>query len=62
MNAAVLACWRGRRIEQESAIRPNAPVKIGGPAILWHATNVYTAAGCEDSVICASHTPRKAQA
>jgi glucose-1-phosphate cytidylyltransferase len=52
MKAVILAGGLGTRISEETSIRPNPMVEIGGMPVLWHIMKLYSAYGINEFVIC----------
>lgn len=55
IKVVVLAGGFGTRITEESQLRPKPMVEVGGMPILWHILKGYSAAGCNNFVICAGY-------
>jgi glucose-1-phosphate cytidylyltransferase len=51
MKVAILAGGVGRRIQEETEIKPKPMVEIGGRPILWHIMKLYAHFGFNDFVI-----------
>src|ERR1700704_4723074 len=52
MKAVILAGGLGTRISEETQVRPQPLVEIGGRPILWHIMKIYSAHGISEFVIC----------
>ena len=52
MRTVILAGGLGRRLGEETAIRPKPMVEVGGLPILWHIMKIYSATRLHDFVIC----------
>jgi hypothetical protein len=52
VKAVILAGGFGSRLSDETAVRPEPMVEIGGKPMLWHTTKIYATHGIEDFVIC----------
>ncbi len=50
MKAVILAGELGTRISEESGVRPQPLVEIGGRRILWYILKLYSAHGIDDIV------------
>ena len=55
MKVVILAGGLGSRISEESTIKPNPMVEIGGMPILWHIMKVYSHYGFNEFIICAGY-------
>ena len=55
MKAVILAGGLGTRIAEESHLRPNPMIEIGGRPILWHIMKLYGHHGITDFVICCGY-------
>ena len=52
VKVVILAGGMGTRIAEESALRPNPMIEIGGRPILWHIMKLYAHYGLREFVIC----------
>src|SRR6186713_660534 len=52
MKAVILAGGLGTRISEESHLRPQPMIEIGGKPILWHIMKVFSSHGINEFVIC----------
>ena len=52
MQAVILAGGFGSRLSEETSLKPNPLVEIGGMPILWHIMKIYSYHGINDFVIC----------
>ncbi len=52
MKVVILAGGLGPRISEESHLRPQPMIEIGGMPILWHIMKIYSAHGINDFIIC----------
>ena len=55
MKVVILAGGFGTRLAEETDLRPNPLVEIGGKPIIWHIMKLYEAAGLTDFVICCGY-------
>src|ERR1700704_6332361 len=55
MKAVILAGGLGTRISEETQVRPQPLVEIGGRPILWHIMKIYSAHGINEFVICCGY-------
>src|ERR1700704_437808 len=52
MKAVILAGGLGTRISEETQVRPQPLVEIGGRPVLWHIMKIYSAHGIHEFIIC----------
>ena len=52
MKAVILAGGMGTRISEESHLRPNPMIEIGGRPMLWHIIAGYARYGVTEFIIC----------
>ena len=52
MKVVILAGGRGTRLTEETVVRPNPMVEIGGRPILWHIMKCYSHFGYRDFIVC----------
>ena len=52
MKAVIFAGGQGMRLREETELRPNPMIEIGGRPILWHILKLYSHHGINDFVIC----------
>src|SRR5665213_3489251 len=52
MKTVILAGGLGSRLGEETAIRPQPMVEIGGRPILWHIMKIYSAYGLNEFIVC----------
>ena len=55
MKAVILAGGYGTRISEESHLKPNPMIEIGGMPIIWHIMKIYSSYGINDFVICSGY-------
>ena len=55
MKVVLLAGGFGTRISEETSIRPQPMVEIGGRPILWHIMRWYASHGYNDFVVCCGY-------
>ena len=55
MKAVILAGGLGTRISEETDLKPNPMVEVGGRPILWHIMKIYSAHGIYDFIICCGY-------
>src|SRR5258708_9182933 len=51
MKVAILAGGLGRRLAEETTVKPKPMVEIGGKPMLWHIMNIYASYGYREFVI-----------
>lgn len=51
MKAVILAGGLGKRLSEETGLRPKPMVEIGGRPILWHIMNIYAAYDITEFII-----------
>jgi len=52
MKASILAGGRGSGLGEETSVRPEPMVEIGGRPILWHIMKTYSHHGMHDFILC----------
>ena len=55
MKAVILAGGLGTRISEETIIKPEPMIEIGGKPILWHIMKLYSYYGINDFIICCGY-------
>ena len=55
MKAVILAGGLGTRLSEETDLRPEPMVEIGGRPILWHIMKIYSYHGINDFVVCCGY-------
>ena len=55
MKAVILAGGYGTRISEESHLKPNPMIEIGGKPIIWHIMKIYATYGINDFIICCGY-------
>ena len=55
MKAVILAGGYGTRFGEETHLKPNPMIEIGGKPILWHILKIYSAHKINEFVICCGY-------
>src|SRR5260370_17207003 len=55
MKGVILAGGGGKRLSEETIVRPKPMVEIGGRPILWHILKIYSQHGINDFIICCGY-------
>ena len=55
MKTVLLAGGFGKRIEEESHLKPKPMIEVGGMPILWHIMKLYSYYGHQEFIICAGY-------
>src|SRR5256886_15537016 len=55
MKNVILAGGLGKRLAEETSVRPKPMVEIGGKPILWHIMNIYSAHGYKDFIVACGY-------
>src|SRR3546814_12308074 len=55
MKAGILAGGYGRRLTEETVMRPKPMVEIGGRPIIWHITKIYAHHGFDEFIVLAGY-------
>ena len=55
MKTIILAGGFGKRLAEQTDVRPKPMVEIGGKPILWHIMKIYSSHGINDFIICCGY-------